>query len=1063
MKYHWDDEKLKVIFLECNTGDELKKKARELYDSLIKEEKIEKEISFSYFFDAFKKRGSVLELLKDHHKKKNAKYPWTENELKKIFSETHSYQGLRERVKIYFDLLIAEEKLGKEVNFEKFFVGIWSAGRRRDFVCNYHRSVAKRKSNGKSSLNKDALDRIEQVLRSGILERGKREFISKVQEECKKIGVEIKYHDLSDQFLSFIWTKDRLQFLTNTVRYGHNRERVYAAIPFIPKKFVDAKIKELRGAGNNKRIYADVLLSEPGVGRLTISKEIAETVRVDLEKASIHDPFQIPVGNKEGFVIPVINAPLIGTEYSQILEENVVRKSLQMFERQNLEFALLPGGLMLLDVKKSEGFLTTHRARGSGLSFNSATLAADYRDEAIRLHSILPPDKVVFEQLRERFLNLASGWRKIVVDKNGDPIYNGRVYITFGRQEEETIESATHAEIGYIVYQQRQEVINQRHGVESELKLAYGDRDYTRVAELEKEIKYLISQEKRMIQSNVSTEDRKRYFEIIRAWTIKTLEKTIPNSKVITQGTAFTSVGGLSVEIHQDREQGPTVEMLDNFLRKNSGRRVLDKTLPDLVLLINSFSVNYRIALVKRANLPDCLVVQVPVALNKQFLLDQMRDIIRKGSPIEKLLRHEQFEPGICIIERRSGIWIPQMVPIQTLLHKPIEGTSPADIKRDSQYAYIFLTSDEHVGHPWKMMYYNKQKRNFLGHDEAVMEILRREFLKKGKSLPIHAYIALGDQTQGHHFPTQSEPHENLVLIKTVSKWFNTFENIVKNTNGETAVKELKLIEAKVMKQIILRGKYWPQYQILEYLHGVLEENADFFAAVIKRGTRAGVVPIGINYFNGEDTDSRSIGLISEIGGNHFQHTIEGELNEAFFYAEKIIDLLLRDKSIKFTYEELAELVRAPIHGNTSYGQGILKTGKDGYEWGFSLRHEPSRKSGANGDPLREAAKNVVERGDFTGIFSGRKVIHISGDIHRFGAVQLSDAMVLSIAAGTGGDPYGERGFSPNNVGNMILGIPARGPEYGPLKLIIFTQDFVTKYFDVPWEIDWDRILSDPL
>ncbi|MFA5797923.1 MAG: hypothetical protein WC916_07905 [Candidatus Woesearchaeota archaeon] len=1063
MKYHWDDEKLKVIFSESNTADELKKKARELYSSLIKEEKIEKGIPFSYFFDAFRKRGIALELLKDHHKKKNVKYPWVESELKKIFSETHSYEELRERIKVYYDLLTTEKKLGKDINFERFFIGLWSAGKRREFVRDYHHSVAKKKSNGKSNLNKDALDRIEQVLQSGILEKGKREFISTSQEECRKIGVETKYRDLSDQFLSFVWTKDRLQFLKDAVRHGHNRTRVYAAVSFIPKKFIDAKIKELRGAGNNKRIYADVLLSESGVGRLTISKEIAETVRVDLEKASIHNPFQISVSDKEGFAIPVINAALVGTEYSQILEENIVRNVLELIEQKKDEFVLLPGGLMLLDVKKSEGFLTTHRARGSGLSFNPATLETEYRNEAIRLHSVLPPDKVVFERLRERFLNLASGWRKIVVDKNGSPVFSGKVYITFGRVEEEIIESATHAEIGYIVYQQRQEVINERHGVEAELRLAYKNQDYTRVEELEKEVKYLVSKEKRMIQSNVSTEDRKRFFEIIRAWTIKTLEKTIPNSKVITQGTAFTLIGGKSVEIHQDREQGPTVEMLDNFLRKNSGRRVLDKTLPDLVLLVNSFSVNYRLASVRRPNLPDCLVVQLPVALNKQFLLDQMRDIIRKGSPIEKLLRHEQFEPGMCRIERRDGLWIPQMIPISALLRKPIEGVSAADIKRDSRYAYIFLTSDEHIGHPWKMMYYNKQKRNFLGHDEAVMEILRREFLKKGKSLPIHAYIALGDQTQGHHFPTQSEPHENLVLIKTVSKWFNTFENIVKNTNGETALKELKLIEARVIKQIILRGKYWPQYQILEYLHTVLEENADFFSAVIKRGTRAGVTPIGINHFDGEDTDSRSIGLISEIGGNHFQHTIDGELNEAFFYAEKIIDLLLRDKSIKFTYEELTELVRAPIHGNTSYGQGILKTGKDGYEWGISLRHEPSRKSGANGDPLREAAKNVIERGDFTGIFSGRKVIHISGDIHRFGAVQLSDAMVLSVAAGTGGDPYGQRGFSPNNVGNMILGIPARGPEYGPLKLIIFTQDFVTKYFNAPWEIDWDRILSDPL
>ena len=66
-------------------------------------------------------------------------------------------------------------------------------------------------------------------------------------------------------------------------------------------------------------------------------------------------------------------------------------------------------------------------------------------------------------------------------------------------------------------------------------------------------------------------------------------------------------------------------------------------------------------------------------------------------------------------------------------------------------------------------------------------------------------------------------------------------------------------------------------------------------------------------------------------------------------------------------------------------------------------------------------------------------------------------------AAGTHTDPYGERGFPPNNTGVSFVGLPVGGPTAGPILLRTLRVEHVRDYFRKNLKIDWDVFLPNPV
>lgn len=915
---------------------------------------------------------------------------------------------------------------------------------------------------------KGLTDRVQELLREGALtkENPERFIADTLNEEFKEPFGErrVTPHAMRVKLDSFIWTSERLNLLKKFVARGWDFKGLYAHFAYIPKDEVGKKAKKLRGHSAPK----EAIEAETGMGRLATMAELA---RADLRgftfpEGTFADPYVVDVPSNK-FKVMVVNAPHIGLTYNPVIDDNPLRCALRTAAGNGDDAVLITGGLMFLDVKKSAGYLTTHRALLSGITFDEKVLDPDYREKAKRIYGEKPSDETIYTTFRENFMNLIGGFQKIAL---GVKPFPRKIYVTFGLLEEAVIEATAHWHVLYITTVNREKLRSEREELRALLCAALREskgKETAYITSLKEDIIAICKEESRMIQSNVIHEERKRFVAILRAWVVEAFKKAIPNCEVVAQGSVIVKMGTAEdapkIEIHQVRNLRDSEGFLDEFLLMNAGRRGLDGSLPNVVLIASPYSVNHRWAVSEVARggeRTSSRITQLPVLLDKEFVLSQKRTIVRKVDPIERLIHHHQFEPGAVRLTYENGFYDEQLFSIPTL-KRAFEKSPKARFLEKEEYVYLFVRTDDHFGHPWKEYYFDPVGNRLVDHVSGVIEILRRFYVKQGRLYPIHAHFSLDDETQGHHFPTQSQPHQQVQSFTRLQREFAAALHLAKERGTpEVAFKLLESMHAQLLDQIRFRGEHWPQTQVEHFIDEAITPNLDFFASILKRNLKGEVVFRGVSEILGYPYDSRDVAPITYGSGNHFGNTMDGELTEGFIYARDTRRGLASDPDLKSL--DLERLIRAPLHGNTPVAYGHLQAGRNGYEWGISLRRDPSRKSGQNGDPLRGASANVIERGNFARIFDRRVTLHLSGDIHRFGCVRLTNATVVSCAPGTDTDPYGERGFSNNNVGNLVVGLPVHGPSAGPIRLIVFNHDFVRKYLANPWEMDWDRIFVRP-
>ena len=141
-------------------------------------------------------------------------------------------------------------------------------------------------------------------------------------------------------------------------------------------------------------------------------------------------------------------------------------------------------------------------------------------------------------------------------------------------------------------------------------------------------------------------------------------------------------------------------------------------------------------------------------------------------------------------------------------------------------------------------------------------------------------------------------------------------------------------------------------------------------------------------------------------------------------------------------------------------GWGTIQAGK-GYLWTIELRDSPTRLS-SWGDTLLGWVRNDIKRANYSRFFDKGKTVKITGDKHFVGSVDTDWAFYHMCPAGTHTDTYGERGFPPNNTGVSFVGMPVNGPASGPMLVRTLRYDFLVKYFEKPFDFDWERFLPNP-
>jgi hypothetical protein len=877
--------------------------------------------------------------------------------------------------------------------------------------------------------------------------------------------------DVKERLDALIWTPDRLKRFMRYLRFNalSNALRVFN---YLPPKTLKAKAAQLAG---QSVVQKDAPEFVAGINRFTTQEEMDQTKVIPLERYDSKNPFDLGLKDPKNFEIAVVNGMNFGIAYNPILDENPIRNIFRYLQEKGVEAVVLSGGLLSLDMAKNSGSLAAHRALVSGLRWEPEWVDPGYTayreqkiNEAKRAKKFSPHQLVKFMNQRERMVSLMGGLALCTREspqKGAGPIYTkGRIFFQFGAPEELIIETGADWEVLHYNSLARNEVMNERKAAEAELQDAIHDEADEKTLEmLRTNVAQLLDIERRITKTNVIPETHQRATDVVRTIFIEMLQRTIPNSQFVSQGDVRYRAGSKTIDIMQTHGAGPATS-LDQFA-KAAGYLDLAGIAPDAELIAGAF--NLRAGSLIRQGMEgnaerETEIYELPVAVNVELLRKMKHYLLRKASPVEKLFRHPEFEPGVTIIRCVDGHLSIDPLPIAMFLERR---ERPQLKKPDTQFMYVPHMSDPHSGHKSKRWILDEKTGRYLTVQNAFSTIMMREFVDKKRPLPFVMHINTADDDQGHHFETQQNRHPQSVTqaeSEELSEKFREELAAAKKSGDPERIAQVALkYDHEWRREIQVRGEDWPNAQFEDSVETWIEPRIPFYAEIIKHSIESGISFRGIGDIRSPGLlrrDARDMGIINEGSGDHFEKTVWGELMEGTLYAHMIRAFL----SSRFTKDELRKYVRAPRWGNVPIGYGLLSA-PGGYEWALSMRHKLSQNSGKNGDRLAGAVRNLVQQGDYPQIFQGKHQIHFNGDIHFYNRAYAYRHTFVSCAPGAGADGYGgAHGFRRSNEGVLVAGIPASGPDAGPIRVLFFTASFLQRQLSAnASKIDWSRIFRD--
>lgn len=908
--------------------------------------------------------------------------------------------------------------------------------------------------------------RVYQLIQEGVLVKGGLEKIRKIvnAEFSEKLtkGKQLTIKTLVAKLPKLIWTKSALDDLKRAIKHGIPLDlyhKKYCA--HIPLEIFKKKSKFLTGVSDAKATAEFIA----GMGRLSTESLSADAELFEFPKTSYSHPYEIPA--KSDWTIAIPNGANIGIKHNRLIQDNPVRRALADAERRSDVAVILTNGLSM-DLKKAVGPVKVYRAQVSGLHVKVDHLPLSYQTEARRIRKDKPLDEVIFMPLEAKFLGFLDAWYKITHRPNGFPEFSGKVLYVLGYNEEELINSAAYHEVRYITILKQQELDALISFAKHQFTQAEKDGDDELIAEHENELMTLRQQRAMTIISNVSDEDLERRRRRLRALLAKKLEEVIPNCKVISQGTAFLKIGDSKpTEIHIPSR----VHVTDGILRlyaNEYGAKVFRDEAPRTVVICHPHSLNYRFIGrddYTKGQRDSSMVHVAPICVDEVFLRHQLKDSTRAVHPISKVLRSEQFRPGILVLKCTNGIVSGDSHPIAKLDNtkkQKIVGFYPYP---ETKYIWVQVATDLHFGSRAREHIYDTKNRRNLGVAEASIEIMRREELFKGADMPVHMLAIPDDPTQGNHFDTHKQPDPRemsyIKLERYMAKAQDDMEKLVKKGDTSAAIEHVMSLGTFSLGQFLIRGLDWVQPQMLEVYSRLIGPNIDYFDALLAHTMRSKLIFRGLSEINGTPHDERDVAAITFGTGNHFERSIDRVLTEGVFYAHHLKALLGRLPRWQKHPDFLERHVRAPLEGNLYFAEGTVQA-IHGYEWALNFMSSPARLS-SWADTLGAVVNNDRLRGDPFGHLKGRVALRVFGDKHFFSGVDTPYSIYFMCAAHTHTDLYGHRGFPPNNTGVGFVGLPADGPDAGPVLFRMLRYDFLRDWFKNPKPFNWRQFLPNPI
>ncbi len=939
------------------------------------------------------------------------------------------------------------------------------------------KKVAKKHHSTKSIWSVAGLEkRCQELIRSGALSHKSwmEEIATAINNEFEEklgvIGRRLSQHALKSHLRELVWTK-KIQGELWSAHSNGMMEKFRQYHSYIPSLMIDRELRALKGV-THSRSAAEF---KAGMGRLSADDLPRDAGNYEFPHITFAEPYVVSE-EAEGQML-IINGALVGIKYPAI-EANTLRRALAHARKCRAKAVVLTN-LMDIWTKKTAGYLAVYRAVVSGIHINPDRFPADYQQEVQDILDGTITDKVIYQTLNERFEEIADGLHKITHrKKNQGPEFPGPVLIQLCLKEEELIAAAAYYEMRYMSIVEQNKLEAELNMASNRLEEAKNAGNIAGMNHWSAEVARLGARKARALFTNHTAVEYEFYRRRFRAYVVKRLEETIPNSTVISQGSTWLKVDdGIKADGHIIKTVIPHDDKVSDGRLTDAGDSygadVHRSALADLTIVCPAHSLNHRY--VGRDDSKDGqgitkFIHVAPSCLDGEFLREAFKDISKLAHPVQELVFNPQFKPGVLCVSWMNGILSADSLPIERLARFP-ENSNFAFPNPGTKYLYWYLNSDSHFGAPDKRYIWDPAQRIHRGVNEAGIEMMRRSDIVNPTDMPVHATAEMDDATNGDMwFKPRYHPDPEEISILQYQSWLHDITSEIQlaaeKGDQQTVLRLTSEVNRFSLAQLYFRGEDFPAHQIQMVLDHHINPNVDFYNAVLRRFDRCKLVIRGISKINKVFSDTRDLAVHNFPNGNHLIKTAEQVILEGDYPATHLQEKLAQEdfwkRKLKKDPEFLRERIRAPRYGNETFGWGTIKT-PDGFEWGIRILGSPPRLSSWS-DLLAAMVRSDLARGDDTYGLMKYITVTFIGDKHFYCKAETARIIYLICAAGVRTSLYGSSGgFPPNNTGVMFVGLPVDGPEAGPIITRMITHDFLRDWFTNPKPFDWAKFLPNPL
>lgn len=771
------------------------------------------------------------------------------------------------------------------------------------------------------------------------------------------------------------------------------------------------------------------------------------------------------VSSKSGGEIMVVNAPMIGALTAE-KGRNPLRNALRLANAkrdrgEGCDAVIVPGDVLYAIVKKY-GTDRPYATRVSGIKVDPDEVERSYPQSVLddesfkRVSERLKDGEPVYipQYLRLKFI--LDALRKTFRDDNDVPLFGGKIYVTFGKMEDELIKYYTNELQRIGLFKSRAWAQRRIEQYKPEYRACKKRHDEAGAAKAFKKIhdfrKWLSLY---AIMANNADECVNKERQMVTNYLVEQYELCIPNCEVVSTGDAFLKMDGNSVMVtsnksRNDYKGGTAGNLVSGTRSFSKGRET--STIPN-VMLGNGMNpyLEVKMMLFQDSNKPDdkreCLFIQLPMCIDSSIYRDEIRGNNILKDVITRSARVGGFESGVITLR-----WVGLPHPVIRFYSSELLTNTEVFESNESLAAMLNGERPEH-----RVVVIRKEGCDHSSSTEQIHFpspndnrgiIFKTPYQVFSEMLiamraPVHCYFNDGDQMNALNHPYMKEPHPD--ALEPQDLMAEAFKIGLEPISDADKMKRLKEF---FIKQSFIHVSHDFRTQIEGFVK-TWEPYLPHFVNILERADKAGLK------FSG------TLEAIVHGNGNHNWNTWKN--SNAHVNDAEIVQDLLKIALMKHLLEngrnELIELVsrglKSPRCGKISEARGaVLLEGRSCFS--IVMKH----KQGDMKDTLNRAARRSNNEHEH-----GILAVNLSGDTHKFGFCVTRRTIHLKTGTSLGeGGAFGrEIDGDDQNVGGAILMVPTGGMSCGAVELAIFGYSALQKYAMKPYPIDVASLFRNPL